>query len=252
MMELTWRVEKVEADGSARIAQTIDRLGQSIKNPRGEVVVDSAQPPAPTDAAASQLGAAMKPMVGAAFSFTLTAQGDIRDIALSDKTRKALESLPPAAAELLRNDALKFVIPTVPLPAEPVKPGTTWSQKASFTDRLLGSRSLTTEYRYVESENRDSKPLDKIGIKIETMVTPAKDAQVQVDVKLMETRGTILFDRAAGRLVERSDKESARMNITNNGKAVEQVMDGTEVTTLRDGSDPSSRPAPAPAKPVNP
>jgi hypothetical protein len=235
-IELTWRVQKVEPDGSARIVETIDRIRHSIKNPREELVFDSAKRVAPAQGTAAAIAAGIKPLVGAEFSFALTPLGEVHDVTLSEKTRQAIASAPPAAGAALRETALTFLIPALPLPEAAAKPGASWTEKASFADPMFGTRNLTRTFRYYGGRIRDGKKLAEIGVEVESVVTPPKDAPVRFEVKSMTTRGTISFDVASGRLVERSDKETARMNMINAGKTTEQVLEGTETTTLAPNS----------------
>jgi hypothetical protein len=230
--EMTWRVETVEPDGAARIVQTIDRVRHSVKKPpQEESVYDSASVVAPAAGAASRFTAAIKPLIGAEFSFTLTPLGEVRDLELSEKTRKLAGSQATPSAWLLNDDALTRLVPTVPLPKAAVRPGTTWTETDSVAIGV-GTKNLTRTFRYIGDREREGKRIERIETEVETVVNPRKNLPYESKILSPTTRGAIAFDRDAGRLVQRSERDLVRSITIDRGKAFESETEGIEITTL--------------------
>jgi len=108
------------------------------------------------------------------------------------------------------------------LPEKAVKEGDTW--KATSLTNLGGGQTLefVTEYKYVGTVEKNGKKLDKIEFKA-TEVTYAMDPNTvtplkvtKSDLKIADSGGSLLFDRAKGQIVEKTSKNQIKGDMTLN------------------------------------
>src|SRR4051812_7302341 len=176
-----WSVLQVEPDGTARITQTLNRIQGIMPGWKDEVVAereeftfdtDQTYPP---DSAPGRVVRGKMLKVGSEFSFTLTPLGEVRDVSLSESTRKRLAER-PAAGRGFSDDALRSSIPAAPLPRGELKPGQSWTEKPTFIDSFFfPTRVLATKYRYAGPIERDGSRLDVIELEFESDLTPAHE-----------------------------------------------------------------------------
>jgi hypothetical protein len=128
------------------------------------------------------------------------------------------------------------------LPDGPVKQGDTWERESMTLFDSYQSMTFTTVYKYEGTVEKDGKPLDKITATT-TKVSYAMSADspsplkiVDSDLKVVESSGTILFDRAAGMIVDSKDKKHITGSLKSeiNGMELPGKLDLTfETTTNR-------------------
>jgi hypothetical protein len=128
------------------------------------------------------------------------------------------------------------------LPDGPVKQGDTWERESTKLFDSYQSMTFTTVYTYEGTIQKDGKSLDKISAAT-TKVSYAMSGDspgplkiVDSDLKVAESSGTILFDRAAGMIVDSKDKKhiSGSLKCEVNGMELPGKLDLTfETTTNR-------------------
>ncbi len=201
-MEMTWRIESVDADGTAKMTQSFDRLTMSMKT--GDVAsVDYDSAAEPTSAPAREIAAAVGPLIGAKFHLTMNSRGEILDVQLSAAAQ--------AAVAANTNEGLKSFFSTegisrvlrqsvVPFPEQPLAAGDTWKSTADV-DSPLGKLKQTSVYTYVGRKARDGRMLDQIKVDSSLQVDP-KAVRAKTTIKSQSQAGEVWFDRELGRLVE--------------------------------------------------
>lgn len=229
--DMTLVVDQVDKDGSARLTLTVDRIRLTQTSPRGEVKYDTATRDEP-EGEAKRLAASLRPMAGLSFSLRMTPRGEISDVELTPEASKRLEEAPALLKALGNTDNLKHLVPSVLLPEDGVTLGKTWQEQTEFAEPVVGTRKLTVTYRYTGTRKEGGRQLDEIATATELTLDPGEDARVKVKLKEQTGKGLVRFDRSAGHLLSREEKDRTRMVVTLGGREVEQETESV-VTVKR-------------------
>ncbi len=234
---------KRQADGTLVSEHKIESLQSNIKVAGIELAFDSANADAP--AKGTPLDALLDVFKAVAKSSWTVTYGQDNSV-LSVKGRAdSLKDLPeairvatakqfdPAHLTEQANEELKV------LPDGPVKQGDTWERESTKLFDSYQSMTFTTVYTYAGTIEKDGKSLDKITATT-TKVTYAMGADspsplkiVGSDLKIIESSGTILFDRDAGIVIDSKDKKhiAGSLQCELNGAALPGKLDLTFETT---------------------
>jgi hypothetical protein len=107
------------------------------------------------------------------------------------------------------------------LPEKAVHPGDTWSREAA----VMGMKVEAT-YRYIGTEVRNGKELDKIGMAMKMQFGGEKEAKMKV--KNQQSDGSMYFDNEAGRFVSGKNKMKMTMEIPVSNQTLEMDMEITQ------------------------
>jgi hypothetical protein len=221
-------VGKKNADGTVPVTVKIDSLRSQIDLPGGNsVTFDSANPDAKIEnPQLAFLGDVYKIVVGMVYTVILDDKGQVKAVEGTEKTLAKLEGLDPKVASILKGrletDSIKreFVKTHASLPDILVRQGEPWER--TETDDIGGGQTLTFKrrYEYQGTVQKEGRTLDKISVKA-LEVTYAMDPEIESplkheksDLKIDSSDGTILFDREAGQMVERSGKTRIKGDMT--------------------------------------
>jgi len=208
---------KRQADGKLESQHKITSLQSTLNVVGMELTFDSANPDAP--APGTQLDSLLdvfKAIAGSNWTMTYGEDNTVLSVkgseaaleGLSDELKAAAEGqLDPENLVNQSNQELKV------LPDEPVKQGDTWEREEVVVFDAYQSMTFKTVYKYEGTVEKGGKMLDKITSKT-TEVTykmkadsPSPLKIVDSDLKVEDSTGTILFDRAAGMFVDAMDKK---------------------------------------------
>jgi hypothetical protein len=263
--DTTWAVQSVEKD-VAKIDLTVDRIQVSAKMPfpnAPDIKLDSSQ----LEGAAGPIVEQMKPMLdgllGQKFAVTVSPLGEVTEIVLPEKLQAVFGGgsedqggaqeqdaqqrrrrggggggLP--GMEAFSEDGIKQVIKQMilPLPEEDLAPNLTWEQTFQSEQPGAGTQSAETKFTYVGQVDKDGKKVAKIETETELFFEPAEDASTDVEFTDQDGHATILFDPAAGRLVEMVGEQMVVKEMsTRRGDVVQNL---TEKVTLRQGKSPEA------------
>lgn len=228
---VTLAVDQVNADGSARITQTIDRVQVKQTTPAGDIDYDSSSDKK-HEGRAAQLANSLRPLIGAEFSYKLSPQGEVSDVKISDKTRKEVEKAPAAIAQVVNEEALKLLVPTLPLPRDADAAGKTWQDKIKFSDTLIGTRHITVTYKYEGSEKKPEGEVVRISTSSTFTLEAAPDAKIKMHIKDNTTKGVVHFDPGKGRMLLREEKGDLKSTITQGDRSFDQQTQTTETVQL--------------------
>jgi hypothetical protein len=240
----TQLVGKRAADGTLPITQSIDSIKTMISLPGGaEVRFDSANPgdaknDLPQLAFLSDL---FKAVVGSSYTIVLDAKNKVKAIEGADKILEKVKDKGEQVIDALksRSDAEKlkkaFDEAHNNMPNILVREGEPWDR--TDTRDIGGGQTLTfkNRYEYLGTVNKAGKMLDKLGVR-STGVTLTMDPDskspakiVSSDLKVESSDSTILFDRAAGIIVDRTSKVQIKGDITleANGQQLPAKLDLT-------------------------
>ncbi|MBW3542654.1 MAG: hypothetical protein KY476_20515 [Planctomycetes bacterium] len=238
-MNIGWHVKNVEADGSARIEQTVRRVRLTMKNPFLNVEYDSDKPDEAADEGpAGNFKKIFGALVGKTFKLTMTPQGAIEDMELPEGIEEALPKAQPGFAAPLDKESLKRLSSqaNIAFPAEPVKKGETWGDKADVK-LPFGTMVMDNQFTYLGPEERDGRTLQKIQLKPKITLAADPDSPVQIKLKSTDAKGTILFDNQLGRLVASEMTQKMEMDLTAGGQNIQQTIDQTMTMKAIDGRE---------------
>ena len=214
------KVGKKRDDSSLPVEQKVESLKIELSLPMGlSVNYDSSDPNAKIDnPQLAFLEEVFKLSAESAYTVVLDNQNKVKAIEGSEKLLEKADKLSDQAKSAVRSrlqaDALKkaFEQELRHLPDVLARPGESW-ERTEVLD--IGSGQTLTfhkKYEYVGTEKVGDKTLDKITsktTKAELKQDPAAETPLKLiksDVKVESSGGTILFDREAGYVGQRSGK----------------------------------------------
>jgi len=245
-VDLRWKVESVSPEGVAKLTQTIDRVRAKIANQDqpAPFMFDSQGAPADeTDPFAARVVPLLKALAGAEFHFSMTPQGEIDDVAISDKLREALLKANPAAGEsAVSPEALKGLIAqaTLVLPREGAAAGKSWTRETKVPLPAVGEMVMTKTFTDQGPESAGS-PIHKIDLKTEVSHQSAEGSPLEMKISGQKGTGLYKFDAQAGRVVSARVEDSMTMSLSAGGRRIEQTTSNTITTELAPAADSSGK-----------
>jgi hypothetical protein len=241
-MQLTWKVKTVSADGSARIAQTIDRVQSKAETIFGMFEYDTKAGKAPEGpVAASVVPVALyQALIGAEFTFTMSPHGDLSDVKVPESVLKAVRAAGPAGGaggEAFSEEGLKQMITqsSFALPKDDLAPGQTWTRQTKLPSPPIGTTVMDKTYRFDGPDLKAGANVDKITLTFKVSIEPAleeKDKPNPVEVVSQDNSGDFFFDQAAGRIVRSRVHEIVATKFTAMGIPLLQSLDSSTSMTL--------------------
>jgi hypothetical protein len=234
LIDLTWEVSGVDADGKATITQTVGRVRFKAVTPRESAEYDTSSGVAPEEPRVKGIAARLDAVVGARIRATIDARGELTDVRLVEKAgggrgEPASEwgDLGNPSSEAGFRRLMRQLIPVLPEAALTEKQ--TWS---TTTVEPLSDGKATTERRYTceGSEERGGRAMDKLSL------TFTRQAENKAGEKLSTTNGTgaAFFDRTAGRLIESSLTHTRELEVTSDEVKLTRKVTETIALKLAD------------------
>lgn len=231
-MDTTWTIKSVE-NGVADVVVKIERHRLNLTAPNATINYDS-QEGKPIEGPAGQaLNGILSAMAGSEFALKMDERGEITDVKVPQKILDAVKALPNAGAGgNFSEDRLKdqFKQSTLVFPKDPVKPGANWTGKMDIPSQPV-SITLDNTYTYA-GPNSQKGGLEEIDVKIDLTIKPAANAQIKVDVKSQDGKGSFLFDQKRGYLSESSITRKLELGFNAGGTVLTQVVDSVETMKL--------------------
>ena len=175
-----WQIEDVAEDGSVSYVHWVDRVdmrqqltGREAQRYNSET---DSQAPVGYEDVAKAVGVPLT-------AITIDAQGNV-------KRREEKHPQPGAG-----NGPV-----TIPLPAEAVPAGHTWTREHDLHVRLADGSVKTIQTRQQFRLKKVENGVATIGVATQ-FLTPVRDPQIQVQLIQHDTSGTVRFDIDAGRVV---------------------------------------------------
>jgi hypothetical protein len=224
IIDMTWEVKDVDAQGNASMTQTIDRMRLKVTGPQPGMVSDldtkSDQAPEGPMAAVYPL---LQSMVGSPFELTMSPRGSISNVKVPAKIIERLRTLPGPMTNMFSEDSLKRMTTqaTVVLPEKPVAAGAGWSD-AKRLDMPFGTMVLDTNYKLAGEGGSDAT----IGMLIKVAIEPKDNAPFEVKLTDQDGKGKATFDVTAGLMKASEADMKMTMQISVNGQGLT-----TQVTT---------------------
>jgi hypothetical protein len=237
-MDLSWKVAKVDADGTATIEQTIDRVKMMMDGQVGRMSFDSRDPDASEgpEQAIAPMRTMFEAMVGKPFISVMTPRGEIKETKIPDSLKDALKAAAPGMESMMEglmgggNGKSSLLGNISMFPEEAVSVGKSWSSDADQKLGPLGSMKVKQKYTYAGPVTEGDRSLEKIELDMSMQMEPGKDSpfgNVAMDVK--NAKGMLLFDNKAGKLVRSETSTSMTMKMEVQGQQIEQEMETSQV-----------------------
>jgi hypothetical protein len=257
-------VEAVDEQGAIMLDQTIERLQCTIRSAQGVMLeYDSAAKKEP-EGLAKMVAPMFQSMVGKPFKMKMTARGDLKEVKLPQGMLESLSKIAGSQiGNLVSEDSMKQFGMLSVFPEGPIAPGQSWSHETTMKNPILGRQEVKSTFRYLGTETRDSRTLDKIelSMKIQSQGKKAegekegekktlpenqppspsatlpqagegsKPAKPEGEKPAMlaslsapEGKGLLLFDNQDGRLVESTMEMKMNLEMTVMGQKISQEM----------------------------
>jgi hypothetical protein len=231
IIEATWTVGQVDAQGTAEVTQQITRIRMKIGT---QVDIDSAAAQVLQGPMAA-IAQSIQAMAKAKIQLKMSALGDIRDVELSQETLDALAALPKGAvSSVFSKETLVDMIQksAQTLSPESLQKGTSWSSTAEIPTGQTGKVAYQQKkMTYLGSEDAGGKKLERIEMQVTTSLekpaaAPAKTASSPAGsvVPGIKVNGTLYFDNGAGYMDHSELLQETVMPMTVGDKKLEQKV----------------------------
>ncbi len=234
-MEMTWDVQQVNADGSAVIRQTFDRVRMKMTTPGGEINYDTDSVEAPAGMAA-MIAPMYKAMTEAEFIITMSDRGQVTEVNIPDEVIEALKNSPGAAmmGDLATSEGFKKMIAqgSLVLPENPPQKGDSWSSKVEMENPMAGKQTVETTYRYEETKEMDGTTYAVIRPELKMSIASTPEQNVQMKVTDQSSEGEVLFNVDEGRLHTSKFKQNVTLDVSVGGQSMTQKIDQTVDVTV--------------------
>ena len=222
-MDMTWKVEKVNDDGTIQMTQSIDRVQMKMTIPlQGEVTYDTNSEEEPAGVA-GMLAGGIKPMIGVKFQQKLNDRGEVMEFSVPDDVQQKLGEN-PMVGQLLSEDTLKEMFAkTAPvLPEQEIEKGYSWESDFSAPENpMLGVMSVISKYTYEGEEQRDNRTLDKFSVSTTVALKAAEGTASAVSLGEQSSSGAVYFDAEAGYFVDSTISQAMEIKMEEQGVKVE-------------------------------
>lgn len=234
--EVTWTIEKVNGDGSARCGMVIDWLVVTVTNPDGrEIVADSRK----SSSESPPLHEAVKALSNSAITFDVDAHAVITQVDGLQHVQRKLKDLPKDAfteTDLIETAYDLAIVGNAPAAA---MPGDTWAHKLDRTHEV-GTFHVAMDYRLAGTEWIEGQTIANIEGEGKFRFDPgneAKEAKVDVSLRDAEAREQIMWDMHRHEVVGRNESRrytlAMKIPIGDRGTARQTMTETVQNQSLR-------------------
>lgn len=228
IVDLTWKIERIDDQGLAKILQTVDRLQMDVQAPgHQEMRYDTDSDKSPAGFAAI-LVPLLKAMTNEPIVMSISSRGEILSVNIPESIAKAMQAIPGAAmmGELFSDEGFRNMIQqnslVLPMRAD-LKPGHEWTRQAVMNNAQLGTIETATNYRYLGPRNVEGEPFEAFDVNM-TISLGEGPGGAKFEVTKHESHGEIFFNRAAGRLESSKLQQEFELNVAAGDQITTQKM----------------------------
>jgi len=236
-MDMVWKVESLNEDGSAKVTQHFNRIRMDINAPGQDPVQFDTQSEDAPQGYAAMLAPMMTALTTDKFTMTMAPNGEISNVEIPKAFTEAISRGPGAAmmGGFATEEGLKKMAKqgslTLPTPAD-LTEGHEWSTSIDIDNPAAGKITIDTTYRYAGAREIDGQQFEIFIPSINTSFNAEEgDQAAQIEVTNQETTGEILFNRSAGRLESSTIDQKMTNTITVAGNTINQ--DITQKVTFK-------------------
>lgn len=239
-MDTRQKTVAVDADGTASVTQTVERVRMDMDLPQGRKVHYDSTAKEPPEGIAKAYATGVGGLVNRPIQIKLTPRGETRNIELPAEALAELKKAAGPAADAVGPENVTPLTNLAVFPEEPVAVGDTWKHQATMTNPVFGKLVIHTTYRYEGQESRQGRTLDKITSNVSLQVVERKAGLAPLDIKTQDGQGTIFFDTTSGRIVESTSTMRVKMAVGVAGLTMDQDMEMTTEVKLQPAETPPS------------
>ena len=224
-MEFDWEVTALDEQGVATMSMTTDRIRMKMKGPQGVMMEYDSQSDKKPEGMAAMMAPMFKGMLNKPYTTKMDSRGKILEMKLPQGLAESMNKLPGGAqlGSMFTEESMKGMAEIATFPEKPLKPDDTWTRTATIKNPVGGDMITETTFRYVGSEVRDGRELEKITMDVKMRV--GEGGNVKMKITDQATKGTIYFDNAAGQFVSSESKSKMKMKISVLGQDMVQEME---------------------------
>jgi len=233
-MDMTTETLAVDDQGVASLRQTFDRVRMKMQGPQGVMMEYDSQSGKKPEGIAAMIAPMLEAMVGKPLTTKMDARGRVLEVKLPEGLKESVGKMPGGGmvGEMFTPEGVKQMAEVALLPEQVVRPGDTWACKAGMKNPMLGDLKMETTFRYLGTERRGGKELEKIGMEIVMQFGADKmqlggGQEAMVKITAQKNQGTMYFDAEAGRFVESESKSTMAMQISVLGQKIDQEIETT-------------------------
>lgn len=239
IMDMTWSVTGVKSDGSGEITQKVTRVRMTMTGlPTGKIEYDSSKENPPGNGGnpiASQLQKTYGALVGSDIMMTISPQGRISNLKLSDKAKAALKGAGrgvPGGG--ISEDTFKQMASQMGafFPKGQVTKGQTWDHKFEMKNPV-GDMKIETKFKYAGTVSQDGKRLAKLELTPKVSMTPKAGGGAKITMKDKGSKGESYFDLDRGVLTRSTLEQNLEMQVSAGGIMSTMTMKGTTEMKLK-------------------
>jgi hypothetical protein len=225
-MEFDMEVTALDEQGVASMSMTADRIRMKMKGPQGVMMEYDSQSDKKPEGMAAMMATVFEGMLdNKPYTTKMDPRGKILEMKLPQGFAESMNKLPGGAqlGSMFTEESMKGMAETATFPEKPLKPGDTWTHTTKMKNPVIGDLIEDTTSRYVGSEVRDGRELEKITLDVKMRV--GEGGNVKMKIADQSNTGTLYFDNAAGQFVSSDSKTKMKMKISVLGQEMEQEME---------------------------
>jgi hypothetical protein len=216
-VEMSWVVMSLDADGVASVTQTFDRLRLKMTSPQGVMVDFDSATNGETAGISKALVPFLESIVNKPISVKIDPRGEVSDVQVPQSMLDGMKKV-PGMGSFFSGETLGKLSGLGTLPEEAISKNDVWTTEAGVDVPLFGKMKTQSKFRYLGSEIRDGRRLEKIGYTQQMVVTPATEQSGNtMKVTDQSVSGTTYFDNVAGRVAESDVTSKMKIEVTTAG-----------------------------------
>lgn len=234
IIDLDWDVVEVDAEGTAKVTQTMKRIRFKLESAVGNFDYDSEEKKE-IEGPMAILGPMLEGMVNQPVEMQMNNLGEVIAVKVPEKMVESLQKAGPAAAvanSMFSEEGLKKMMSQSMLrfPEKALEKGATWEEKSEMPLGMMGTMALTRTYSYLGAS--DSNESEQIGLETKVQLIPKENAPVEMSLTKQESDGKILFDNKSGHLLSSDINQKMTINLTVQGQEIKQEVNSSAALQL--------------------
>ncbi len=228
---MTWEVKSVEANGTAVLLQTIDRIEMDLSAPgQKEVHFDTASDESP-EGFAAMLAPTLNALTSTPFKVTMTPRGEITEVEVPETLVAVMAQGPGGAilGDLATEEGFRNTVQqsSLTLPeAKDLVEGHQWNSTFEMENPATGKIVVETTYAYQGPREVAGQAME---VFVPTLLLRFGKGPDQtggtIRVERQESGGEILFNRSAGRLESTTLRQQVDLVIMVGENSINQHID---------------------------
>jgi hypothetical protein len=233
IVDVTWQIVSVDKEGNGRIKQQINRIRYTTDSPGHKEEIDTRGEKGGDGGLGKRVMPVFKAAVSERFEVTMTPTGAIKGLKVPEGFVKAVKEH-PGMGGIISEDGLKTIVNQSGflLPKQAPVKGKTWQDKKEVK-MPRGKMITTVAQSYQGQVKRDGKTLE--AFRLAPVSKFEANSETPTKITRQESKGTVYFDKAAGRLVETVLTSSLEMELGTGNDAVVYKTQRTATMKLNDG-----------------